>query len=297
MPKTGRHFYNIVITHKFIYWLCLIVAVVVVSNIFFVSNYMKMKHSVAVTETGKDKATAATSEVKDEVNKLKEETAGIKQDLDAIRETNLRIQKKTGIKVEPGNLPGRMTYTHPPSRALSSEVDLLREQLRVYRAEVEARKQASRNTEKKINNLVAGYNSVPAVAPVSKVDISSPFGYRIHPVRGGREFHSGIDLRAPSGTPIYATADGVVKYTGWRNGYGLTVMIEHASGFETLYAHNSRNRVREGQRVTRGQWIADIGTTGTTTGAHVHYEVRYKNRLLNPQRYLNVSFDSYKYMF
>jgi murein DD-endopeptidase MepM/ murein hydrolase activator NlpD len=125
----------------------------------------------------------------------------------------------------------------------------------------------------------AGY-----IWPLSKVSVSSPFGYR-----SGR-MHSGIDLRAPQGTPIKAAALGKVIFSGRQKGYGKIVIVAHAGGIETTYAHNSRNLVGVGQRVTKGAVIAKVGQTGNSTGNHLHFELRRRGKALDPKRYLPATF-------
>ncbi|MDI7246405.1 MAG: M23 family metallopeptidase [Bacillota bacterium] len=116
--------------------------------------------------------------------------------------------------------------------------------------------------------------------------VTSSFGRRRHPITGRIQGHDGIDIAAPTGTPIVATADGIVRLSGTQAGYGQLVIIDHGYGLETVYAHNSRNVVRSGQRVKRGQVIAYVGSTGTSTGPHVHYEVRVSGRPVNPRNYM-----------
>ncbi len=116
--------------------------------------------------------------------------------------------------------------------------------------------------------------------------ITSSFGSRSHPITSQVQPHEGVDIAAAIGTAIRATADGVVEFSGTRVGYGRVVVIAHGYGFETVYAHNSRNLVAAGQRVKRGQIIAYLGNSGTSTGPHVHYEVRVSGRPVNPQRYM-----------
>ena len=116
--------------------------------------------------------------------------------------------------------------------------------------------------------------------------VSSQYGYRIHPISGTRKLHSGIDYAAPHGTAIYAGDDGVVLTSGWVNGYGYTVTINHGSGYVTLYAHCSSLLVKSGQSVKRGQTIAKVGSTGNSTGNHLHFEVRVNGKAVNPAGYL-----------
>ena len=116
--------------------------------------------------------------------------------------------------------------------------------------------------------------------------ISSPFGWRTHPILKSRRFHSGIDIAIPSGTPVQAADSGVVLISGWNGGYGLFVAIDHGKGISTAYAHNSRLLVKEGDEVTKGQTIALSGSTGWSTGPHLHFEVRENGTPVNPLKYL-----------
>lgn len=112
--------------------------------------------------------------------------------------------------------------------------------------------------------------------------IVSGFGYRFHPIFRRVKFHYGIDISAPSGTPIRAAADGVVVFAGWRRAYGNTVILDHGNGLATLYAHCSRLLVSEGEVVKQGQVIALVGSTGLSTGTHLHFEVRRYGEPINP---------------
>lgn len=116
--------------------------------------------------------------------------------------------------------------------------------------------------------------------------ITSPFGWRTHPIFGTHTFHSGIDIGGDYGTPIHAAADGTVIYAGWISGYGNAVIISHGGGLQTLYGHNQSLNVSEGQRVVQGQVIAFCGATGNATGPHCHFEVRKNGEPVNPLNYL-----------
>jgi murein DD-endopeptidase MepM/ murein hydrolase activator NlpD len=116
--------------------------------------------------------------------------------------------------------------------------------------------------------------------------VSSPFGYRIHPIFHVRKMHTGIDLSAGMGTPIKAADSGTVVQAGWRGGYGKCVVISHGNGVATLYAHQSVISVSVGDTVERGQAIGNVGSTGYSTGAHLHFEVRVDGSPVDPMRYL-----------
>jgi murein DD-endopeptidase MepM/ murein hydrolase activator NlpD len=133
----------------------------------------------------------------------------------------------------------------------------------------------------------SGGVSIPSLIPVSSSRaMSSGFGMRVHPVLGGMRSHKGIDLPATTGTPIHASADGVVGKADWFGGYGLFVELDHGGNMETRYGHMSRIAVAEGQRVRKGDVIGYVGSTGRSTGAHLHYEVRIGGEAVNPVPYM-----------
>jgi murein DD-endopeptidase MepM/ murein hydrolase activator NlpD len=131
--------------------------------------------------------------------------------------------------------------------------------------------------------------AIPAIQPVSNRDlnrIASGFGYRVDPVYKDTRMHKGLDFTAPIGTPIYATADGVVRESGFNTGgYGINVVIYHGYGYETLYAHMVRTKAKVGQRVKRGEVIGYVGNSGKSTGPHCHYEVHRNGVPVDPVYY------------
>jgi murein DD-endopeptidase MepM/ murein hydrolase activator NlpD len=136
---------------------------------------------------------------------------------------------------------------------------------------------------KKLDNLADGAIAVPSDKPVKIAAFTSGYGVRSDPFKGRAAMHAGIDLAGPVGTPIYATADGLVREAAYNSGgYGNLVKIDHGRGIETRYGHLSSFSVRPGQRVTRGQVIGRMGSTGRSTGSHLHYEVRIDTRAVNP---------------
>ena len=129
-------------------------------------------------------------------------------------------------------------------------------------------------------------SAVPSRSPVASSYVTSGFGTRADPFSGGRSYHRGIDFRARHGDPVMAVADGVISYSGWRTGYGNVVEVDHGNGYVTRYAHNTRNTVRVGDLVRSGQEVAKAGSTGRSTGTHVHFEVWENGRVLNPRQFL-----------
>ena len=133
----------------------------------------------------------------------------------------------------------------------------------------------------------SGAVSIPSIMPLSGEHMTSGFGMRWHPVIGGRRQHKGVDLASPIGTPIHATADGTVAMAERYSGYGLYVQIEHGGSLETRYGHMSRIAVAQGQFVHKGDVIGYVGSTGRSTGPHLHYEVRVDGNAVNPIPYMH----------
>ncbi|MCJ0825696.1 M23 family metallopeptidase [Luteimonas sp. 50] len=129
-------------------------------------------------------------------------------------------------------------------------------------------------------------DATPSRMPIANTYITSGFGGRADPFGGGRGYHKGMDFHARTGDPVMAVADGVVSYAGVRSGYGNVVEIDHGNGYVTRYAHNSRLLVRVGDLVRSGQQVAKAGSTGRSTGAHVHFEVWDNGRVVNPRKFL-----------
>jgi murein DD-endopeptidase MepM/ murein hydrolase activator NlpD len=130
--------------------------------------------------------------------------------------------------------------------------------------------------------------SIPSIAPVQNYRVSSTFGEREHPVLGGVRMHKGLDMAAPAGTPVYAPADGVVERASWFSSYGNFIEIDHGGNLETRYGHLSGYNVTAGQHVHKGDLIGYVGSTGRSTGPHLHYEVRVDGQAVDPRPYFMI---------
>ncbi len=141
--------------------------------------------------------------------------------------------------------------------------------------------------------------SIPNGKPLDSIKITGSFGYRLHPFTKKKHFHRGIDLKAKYNKKVYATADGIVKYVQSRNigKSGRVVKIAHNFGFETVYAHLNKTKVKIGDIVKKGQIIALSGNSGRSTGPHLHYEVIYASKALNPRDYIKWNLKNYEYIF
>ena len=174
----------------------------------------------------------------------------------------------------------RMTNTQLAAD-LQRKVDVLEKELYVQARSYEEIVDLEKKQETRMENI-------PAIQPVLNKDLkrmASGYGWRVDPVYHVRRFHEGMDFTAPVGTDIFATGNGVVTYAGWRQGYGETIEIDHGFNSATRYAHCSKLMVRVGQKVKRGDVIALVGNTGKSTGPHLHYEVHYLGRPIDPRNY------------
>ncbi|HOK35831.1 MAG TPA: M23 family metallopeptidase [Paludibacteraceae bacterium] len=176
----------------------------------------------------------------------------------------------------------------------TKELNVLKKQLYLQSKSYDELILLAKNKETMLQHL-------PAIQPVLNKDLArmaSGFGWRIDPIYHTQRFHEGMDFVAPTGTEIFATGDGTISRAGWEQGYGNCVKISHGFGYETLYAHMSKIKVRIGQRVKRGDVIGLVGNTGKSTAPHLHYEVHYKGQIMNPQNYyfLDLSPEEYDRM-
>ncbi len=167
------------------------------------------------------------------------------------------------------------------SADLSLKVDVLAKELYVQSKSYDDIIEMAKNQEIRMENI-------PAIQPVLNKDltrVASGYGMRIDPVYHVRKFHQGMDFTAPTGTEVFATGNAKVTFSGWKQGYGNTVILDHGFGYETVYAHLYKSLVRKGQKVRRSDIIALVGNTGKSTGPHLHYEVRLNGRPVDPRNY------------
>jgi flagellar protein FlgJ len=174
----------------------------------------------------------------------------------------LQVAAQIGLEEDNGTIPGEVL-----SRPLPTP--LRRTALRTYQPVEQA-------PEKALERLL----------PPVEGALSSPFGPRVDPIDGSQRSHRGIDLAATAGMPVKAASDGRVAFSGTAPGYGNIVVLEHADGYETRYAHNENNLVRKGEEVKAGQVVASVGDTGRSTGPHLHFEVRKDGRAIDPSQLL-----------
>jgi len=167
------------------------------------------------------------------------------------------------------------------SAELALKVDILEKEIYLQSKSYDEIIEMAKTREVRMENI-------PAIQPVLNKDltrVASGFGVRIDPVYHVRKFHQGMDFTAPTGTEVFATGNATVVFSGWKQGYGNTVILDHGFGYKTLYAHLYKSLVRKGQKVNRYDIIALVGNTGKSTGPHLHYEVRLNERPIDPRNY------------
>ena len=192
----------------------------------------------------------------------------------------LSIRQGTQRKISYYEDIARMT-NNQLSADLTLKVDVLEKELYVQSKSYDEIIEMAKNQEIRMENI-------PAIQPVLNKDltrVASGYGMRIDPVYHVRKFHQGMDFTAPTGTEVFATGNAKVKFSGWKQGYGNTIILDHGFSYETVYAHLYKSLVRKGQKVRRSDIIGLVGNTGKSTGPHLHYEVRLNDRPVDPRNY------------
>ena len=207
------------------------------------------------------------------INEIKKERAEIEQKK---AERNVVLQKAQNDRATAMQAIEELN-------ASSAQVSAMLKERQAARAAAAAAAAQSSGGQGASDNWVEGTGQLGW--PVSG-EITSPYGYRVHPIWGTTIYHSGIDIGVDEGTPVHAADGGVVVWSGWMGGYGYAVVIDHGNGLSTLYGHNSELAVDEGQSVAKGQVISYAGSTGNSTGPHVHFEVRANGDPVDPMGYL-----------
>jgi len=232
-----------------------------------------------------DKTSAITDEVLEPLRRLEARQVAMagqarrtaearyEQTAAQIRRLGLSPERYVGAGIVPGGMGGPYEAADDNDEASST-------------AEADAQFRSLFLTWQRLDNLEQTVISIPSMQPVDRLQFTSNFGVRSDPFRGTAAMHAGVDIPGAIGTPIYATADGIVSHAGRQGGYGNMIQIDHGRGIQTRYGHLSKILVPENTRVKRGQIIGLMGSTGRSTGSHLHYEVRVDGKAVNPIPFL-----------
>jgi murein DD-endopeptidase MepM/ murein hydrolase activator NlpD len=264
-----------------------ILAVTVLAGAFFLYQYVNLNLRVLELKRLRQEAgdrslfAAKVGQLEGELSRLRE----LDRKLRAAAGLDAGGEGETGLGQGGAETTSRNALLVALPQRTGRLLDWVNRDLEALGQEITSRAQSLRELKNFLEEKRSVLASTPTIWPVKGL-VTAGYGFRSSPFTGRREMHEGLDIAAPHGTPIVATADGVVSFAGPLAAFGNVVFINHGHGFTTFYAHNSSNRVQEGQRVKRGEVIATVGTTGRTTGPHVHYEIQANGATVNPFKYI-----------
>lgn len=291
-----------VISHRMPVWfpkfVTISIALLVIASIasFSVLSALKLQYEASKQEISK--LTAINNSQRVEIEKLQKSSEEVQKQLEENSRMLDELKKAVGISTfsdesanEPPDAPednsSLIMLKQETSPDMSAKIKNIENIFASLADKIAAQKKLIAESENPIHSQLAYLMAKPTIRPVS-APITAGFGYRKNPFTSrGSEFHRGIDFAAPYGETIVATGDGIVVFAGWNTGYGRMVVISHGYGLSTLYAHNSKLLVKQGDKVKKGDPIAKAGNTGRSTGTHVHYEVKLNGKNVNPANYFD----------
>lgn len=262
--------------------------VLIGSNIFLWDYYINYRSTNHQLEQARKKTESQNIQLTSFFHKIK----SLEHDLERVREFDDRL--KVMLNLEPASKENYQPAGGPTDTNLSSSLPVYRQEMLarkmhsfIEQLSIQAKLEEVKQQEiiQAIQNQNELLSSTPSIWPTQGW-VSSEFGHRNSPFTGQREFHKGLDISAPPGTPVYAPADGKVTFSGKDGAYGTTLVMNHGRGLTSRYAHLQRYLVEKNQKVSRGQLIGYVGNTGRSTGPHLHYEVRLNNMPTNPMKYI-----------
>lgn len=290
VPHQGQAVYSIRVPMKLLKYTGIALAIVVIclSGVFL--HYRYEVHVAQGDKVELDKLRQVNGVQVQQIEQLAKATAALQDDMNRLNTLDGELRRM--VNSDDATQTSRSGVARPPSGqggkggpAVKPQPEQLLLLVKDLQENAKAREQSLLNLKDAISDKKARLAATPSIWPASG-EVTSRFGWRSSPWGGGSDWHPGLDIADDYGTPIYATADGVVVFSGWYAGYGKMVQIDHGNGIATLYGHNSENLVDVGQSIRKGQHIANMGSTGYSTGTHVHYEVRVNDSAVNPANFL-----------
>lgn len=203
--------------------------------------------------------------------------------MNALADTEARVRQLANLEVAPQGIP--VAIGGLPEEGSIATVDKIQQQINQLQVEIELRRQSQEGVRNLLNDQVSLSRATPKGWP-TKGWLTSYFGMRKSPFSGKRVMHEGLDIAANVGTPVVATADGIVARVKYSSDYGKMVILDHGYGYRTIFAHNSKILVKAGQQIKRGDMISKVGNTGRSTGSHLHYELRLNGVPIDPRKTL-----------
>lgn len=253
----------------------------------FVINYRHTVNTATAEKTELAKLREVTSTQYEQLENLAKKTASLQEDVGRLNMLDAEIRRM--VDAEPteavSRSGGRGRYNGQGGVEVKPNIEQLNSLVDELQATVQIREKSLADLRQRVAEHNARMAVTPSIWPTNG-DITSRFGWRNSPFGWGRDWHPGIDIANSPGTAIMATADGTVIMSGWYGGYGKCIQIDHGYGIVTLYGHNSQLAVEVGETVKKGEVIAYMGSTGASTGSHLHYEIRVNGTAINPANYL-----------
>jgi len=285
-----KNFKTILLTRKKLIWITISITLVFSILLFISINYLSevvYQSKLARIKKGNNRLMSTIYDLKSrmqlmesDLNVLLEKDQALRTyiDIPAIDKDVRKLGIGGGVLIKASEVDKLIPDDNIKMSELSNDLDRLARVLKLERVSYESIYDAFKHRSDQIQ-------STPSIRPVNTGYITDGFGYRRDPFNGKRRFHYGIDISSPSGTPVYATADGMVRSCNSSVSYGKIVKLDHGFGYSTVYAHLSRILVKPGEVVKRGQKIAEVGCTGRSTAPHLHYEVQQFGIRKNPLDY------------
>jgi murein DD-endopeptidase MepM/ murein hydrolase activator NlpD len=285
------------LSRRVLYALTATAALVILASAAILIDYLRLKSGL----TAAHRNAAQIARQKDEIHHQRRQIQQFAADINQLKnrvaaldvlEQEIRVAANLNDSGDPEGIFG---VGGPLPDDLDAELDLAERHnslMRDMHAQVGLLKRAAGQKQRDLEALLSGMEAqrnllarTPTILPAEGW-ISSRFGYRKSPFGGRREFHKGVDIATNKGSPVVATADGLVTFSGAKASYGETVVIDHGHGIVTSYAHLAKTLVNRGDPIKRGDTVGLVGSTGRSTGPHVHYEVRLNGMPVNPQKYV-----------
>lgn len=279
VPHFEKQSFKFNISLTSLYLIIFLIVEIALFNIILYLSYYQTKKEVKELRKFKNIYEAQQKQIME----LDCQTYALKKRLLEVQNLEKELRKTVGLKGE----KKERGITVKTSRAMQRDTSNLRKKYYEINKELNKNIDNLKELKKTVENKKRNLEYIPSCYP-SRGRIGSFFGRR-----WGR-YHDGIDIEGSYGDPIKATAGGIVTLSGWKKGYGYCVIIDHLNGYSTVYGHNSKNLVKVGDKVKKGDIIANLGATGHATGPHLHYEVRKNNIPINPTNYLNLSVKNIK---
>ncbi len=260
---------------------------------FFAGAFINYRNTIntASAEKAELESLRQTNTIqKQQIEQIAKETAVLQEDMRRVDQLDNEVRRMMSLEEQPeasrsGTARPSTTFNGQGGPTVEPDINSLAHLVQELRANAKVRESSLENLRAQIIDKNARAAAIPSIWPASG-DVTSRFGWRSSPWGWGGDWHPGIDIANDYGIPIAATADGTVVQAEWYGGYGKLVQIDHGNGIVTLYGHNSRILVSVGQQVHKGDIIAEMGSTGDSTGPHCHYEVRVNGTAVNPASFL-----------